>query len=118
MGRFEDVRERIFQFVLRIMKLCNYLTKTESNKVIINQLLRASTSIGANLEEAAGAHTKQEFIYCLNISKKESRETNYWLRLLSESVKNKMKLLITEGEEIVKILSASVKSAKMAKISN
>lgn len=79
MKSYEDVRERVFNFTLRIMNLCNNLPKTQSNIVIINQILRSSSSIGANLEEAAGAYTRKEFVHSLNISKKESRETNYWL---------------------------------------
>lgn len=56
-----------------------------SNDVILRQLIRSATSIGANLEEATGAHSRNDFIYGMNIAKKESRESNYWLRLLMQT---------------------------------
>lgn len=117
MAKFDDVRSRVFTFALNIIKMCNTFPKTESNRVIIRQILRSATSIGANLEEAAGAHTRAEFLHCLNISKKEARETDYWLRLSFESnnivVKNNMKHLLIESLEITKILTASVKNTSM-----
>src|SRR4030065_4105 len=112
----EDIRERAFKFALRIIKLCKELPKNEINRVLINQVLRSGTSVGANLEEALGSHTKAEFTNSTNIAKKEARETNYWLKLITESsdarTKNRMKSLIDEAEEITKILTASVKKLK------
>src|SRR4030042_2876572 len=107
--RPEDIRERAFKFALRVIKLCKELPKNETNRVLINQVLRSGTSIGANLEEALGAHTKAEFTNSTNIAKKEARETVYWLKLIAESngpeIKHRMQRLILEGEEIVKILT-------------
>ena len=112
----EDIRERSFKFALRIIKLCKELPKNEVNKVLVNQVLRSGTSIGANLEEALGAHTKAEFTNSTNIAKKEARETNYWLRLMAESnglkIKKRMENLLDEAEEIIKILTSSVKKLK------
>ncbi|OGY26462.1 MAG: hypothetical protein A2Z24_00360 [Candidatus Woykebacteria bacterium RBG_16_44_10] len=116
MRKPEDIRERAFKFALRIIKLCKELPKNEINRVLINQVLRSGTSIGANLEEALGAHTKAEFTNSTNIAKKEARETNYWLRLMAESnglkIKKRMENLLSEAEEIVKILTSSVKKLK------
>ena len=115
MTKFENVRKRIFSFALDVIDMCNKLPKSESNKIIARQVIRSATSIGANLEEAAGAYTKNDFIYGLNISKKETRETNYWLRLLAQSnptLKSKqLETLITESEELLRILIVSVKNA-------
>jgi four helix bundle protein len=112
----EDIRERAFKFALRVIKLCKELPKNEINRVLINQVLRSGTSIGANLEEALGAHTKAEFTNSTNIAKKEARETNYWLRLMAESnslkIKKRMENLLSEAEEIIKILTSSVKKLK------
>ena len=83
---------------------------------MINQVLRSGTSVGANLEEALGAHTKAEFTNSTNIAKKEARETIYWLKLITESsdarTKDRMKSLMGEAEEITKILTASIKKLK------
>jgi four helix bundle protein len=116
MRKFEDVQQRVFQFALDVIDLCNHLPQTEANKIIIRQIIRSVTSIGANIEEALGAFTKNDFTYTMNVAKKESRETNYWLRIISESnpisVRNNMKKILLEGEEIVKILSATVRSSR------
>lgn len=116
MRKFEDVQQRVFQFALDVIDLCNHLPQTEANKIIIRQIIRSVTSIGANIEEALGAFTKNDFTYTMNVAKKESRETNYWLKIISESnpisVRNNMKKILLEGEEIVKILSATVRSSR------
>ena len=79
-----DIRERSFQFALRIVNLCSYLDEHRlCNRLIINQLLDAGTSVGANLEEAAAGQTPRDFIHKNAISLKEARESKYWLRLIS-----------------------------------
>lgn len=116
MKNFEDVRERVFKFALGVIEVSSKLPKNQSNFVIIQQLLRSATSIGANLEEAAGAHTRTDFIYNMNISKKEARESSYWLRLLfqsnPQSIQALLQPLLSESEELIKILTSSVKNAR------
>lgn len=68
-----DIRERAFQFAVRIVKLCQYLSeKTEVNRILLNQLFAAGTSIGANLEEAGSGETGRDFIHKNSISLKRS----------------------------------------------
>lgn len=91
------------------------LPKTYVNVIIINQIIRSVTSIGANIEEARGGHTKTDFTYGMNIAKKEARETIYWLKLIMEmnsSFSSRLNLLLQENEEIIKILTAIVKTSK------
>lgn len=111
--KYEPINERAFKFAVRVINLCKSLPKDETNRILINQVIRSATSIGANLEEASGAHTKAEFINCTNISRRESRETDYWLRVIYEvnnqTIKNRMKELLKESDEIVSILVSSVK---------
>ncbi len=107
------IQEKSFQFSLDIMKL--HLQMTEKKDYIISrQLLRSATSIGANVEEAIGGQSKRDFVSKMNIALKESREANYWLRLLNES--NYLGLQyesnLRESLELVRILSAIVKSSK------
>lgn len=83
--------------------------------VISKQLLKAGTSIGANVEEAQQAQSKKDFIAKLSISLKEANETRYWLRLISDSSKEDQKsahLLIQEVEELIRLLTAIIKKAK------
>jgi len=78
-------------------------------------LVHSGASIGANMEETTAASSKQDFIYKTNISHREARESNYWLRLIKESgMINSLQLdeLITESHEIMKILGAIVSKAR------
>ena len=77
--------------------------------------MRSGTSIGANVSESQSAFTKKDFIHKMGISLKEARETEYWLKLLNESntiKKNEYKSLYNYCEEISKLLTTIIKSAK------
>lgn len=79
------------------------------------QLLKAGTSIGANVEEALGAQSRKDFISKMSIAYKEARETNYWLRLRRDSnvyTSNSLEYLISESNELNKILSSIIKTSK------
>lgn len=110
----EDIRKRAFRFAVEVINLCRTLPKDEANRVLVYQVIRSATSIGANLEEATGAHTKAEFTNSTNIARRESRETYYWLQMIyevnDESVKKKMNNILQESNEIVSILVVSVKN--------
>lgn len=111
----QDIGERVFDFAVRVLKMTQSLPRNYINISIISQIIRSATSIGANIEEARGAHTKTDFTYGMNIAKKEARETFYWLRLIVEMnsvFSNKLESLLKENEEIIKILTAIVKKAK------
>lgn len=107
----DAIRERAFAFAVRIVKLCRFLEKnSDVGKTVINQLLDAGTSIGANLEEAIAGQSKADFIHKSSISLKEARESNYWLRLIlatssfEENVKNGIEELEKESSIIAKII--------------
>ena len=85
-GKYKyDIHERIYKFILRVIKLVNSLPKTASNSVVSQQLLRCATSIGANDQEADGTLTKKDFVHCYTIVRKEIKETNFWLRLIEDT---------------------------------
>ena len=107
--------EKSFQFSLKIIALVSQLKQRKVEQVLLNQLLKSGTSIGANIEEAIGGSSKKDFIYKLEIAYRESRETNYWLRLFKEgglSEKESTLLLLNDCDEIQKILSAILTSSK------
>lgn len=111
----QDIKERTFDFALRIINLSNHLPKTKAGNVLGNQVLRAGTSIGANVEEAEAAYTKESFTYKMNIALSEARETHYWLRLLKKSkiVKpTRLDDIINEADQLKKILGAIVSKAR------
>ena len=79
-----EIKERTFDFATRIVRLCRALEEMSgAPRTLANQLLRSGTSIGANVEEAHGSHSKPDFIAKMSIATKEARETNYWLRLIA-----------------------------------
>ena len=112
----KDIRERTFEFALRIIKLCNELNRKPGVcRDISRQLLKAGTSVGANTEEAQAAQNKPDFISKNSIALKEARETHYWLRLLIAAKvipENTLAELRDEADEIKRILGSIVVSAK------
>jgi len=74
--------ERAFEFAIRILKVCQQLwQRGPIARHIASQLMRCATSIGSNAEEAQDAQTKPDYIAKMAVSRKESRETLYWLRI-------------------------------------
>ena len=111
----EDIKDRTFRFALIIISLVESLPNTVSAKTIGKQLIRSGTSIGANIEEATAAHSKEDFISRMNVALREARETLYWLRLLEVSkilLKPLSVEVLKEADEITKILEAIVSSAR------
>lgn len=91
------------------------MPKDVASATIARQLIRSGTSVGANVEEAEAAHSKAEFIQNINIARKEARESLYWLRLVGETNMvraSRLKELIAEAEQIVKILTAIVRNSR------
>ena len=107
--------EKSLKFATRIVKLYQYLVKEKKESIISKQLIRSGTSIGANANEAVYGVSQADFIATLQISLKETAETEYWLRLLvmsgyiDETQGNSM---INDCLEIKRILIASLKTAK------
>jgi len=109
------VKDKSYDLALRIVKLCKYLRNDKREFVLSKQVLRSGTSIGANIEEAIGGHTKKEFISKLSIAYKESRETHYWLRLLKDAEfigKTEFDSLVADLVEVQKLLVSILKTSK------
>ncbi len=114
-----DIRERAFAFAVRIVKLCQYLDKHRLvSKTLITQLLKAGTSVGANLEEGQAGQSKPDFISKHAIALKEARESYYWLRLFLAShefeiqIRTGIEELRDESREISLVVGAIIVSAK------
>lgn len=117
-----EIQDRTLEFGVKILKFADKLPKTHSGNVLVKQLVRAGTSIGANLEEADGAASKKDFINKVIIARKEARETRFWLRLIKKAElinnsanKAKLEELIKESYELMKILSSIANKAKEKK---
>jgi len=117
-----QIQERTLEFGVKILKFADKLPRTIAGSVLAKQLIRSGTSIGANMEEADGAASKNDFINKVTIARKEARETRYWLELISkaELIHNKsnqeeLVALIQEAYELMKILSSIINKAKEKK---
>ncbi len=111
----EDIKQRTFAFAVQITSLFRDIHGTETGKAIGYQLVRAGTSIGANVEEADAGYTKKEFIYKMNIALGETRETHYWLRLMQATdtrVASRIEPLLSEAAELRKILATIVRKSR------
>jgi four helix bundle protein len=110
-----DICMRTFDFAVRIVKLCHYLNeKPGISRILSSQLLRAGTSIGANVEDSPAGQSRADFINRYDIALKEARETHYWLRLLiaAEIVPEaRLAELLNEADELARIIGAIVVSA-------
>ena len=110
--------EKSLKFAARIVKLYQYLVNEKKESIISKQIVRSGTSIGANANEAAYGVSKGDFIAKMQISLKETAETEYWLKLLivSEYIeKNHGESMLSDCIEIKRMLIASLKTVKNAK---
>ena len=103
-----DIHERIFKFVVDVLKICNKLPRTSVNQAVICQLISSVTSVGANDQEADGAITRKDFINKYSIVRKEAKETRFWLRVVSKMnprYNPEATTYLKENLEIIKIVS-------------
>ncbi|HQO32178.1 MAG TPA: four helix bundle protein [Chitinophagales bacterium] len=104
--------EKSIDFSLSIIKYCEILER-EKKFVIANQLLKAGTSIGANIFEAQHAESKQDFIHKMKIAMKETNETMYWLTLCEKSEQYpEIGTLKEDASSIFKIISKIIATSK------
>jgi four helix bundle protein len=106
-----DLKQRCFEFSLKVIRLTDDLPNKRSAWIIADQLIRAACSIGANLVEARGSSSRLEFKKYCEISLKSANETQYWLALLRDTKISSAAFvdpLLKEAEELTKMLAAGV----------
>lgn len=110
-----DLEERTYQFARQVRAFVKTLPRTICNMEDVKQVVRSSGSVGANYIEANEATSKKDFAYRIRISRKESKETRYWLRLLNthdeESLNKERDRLIQESTELMLIFGAILKKS-------
>lgn len=118
MNNKENVlKEKSYKFALRVVNLYKHLAENKKKYVLSKQVMRSGTSIGANVTEGNQAQSKSDFIHKMSIANKEAFETEYWLCLLRDAkyiTDNQAESLITDCNELQKILTSSIKTAKKA----
>lgn len=103
------------EFAVSIVNLCTDIKEHRKSNVLLNQLLRSGTSVGANIHEANYAASKADFINKLQIALKECYETDYWLSLFKETniiTEEEYKSMYAKCSKIRKLLIASITTAK------
>ena len=107
------VKEKSFDFAIRIVKLYKYLMDEKKEFVLSKQILRSGTSIGANINEAQQGQSKKDFLMKVNIALKECTETKYWIELLSATDyinQEQKESIIKDCIEMEKMLTSLVKT--------
>ncbi|GAB4138924.1 MAG: four helix bundle protein [Planctomycetaceae bacterium] len=113
--RGQELRDRTKQFALRVIRMYVALPKTTEAQVIGKQVLRSGTSVAANFREATRARSDAEFISKLGIVEQELDETALWMELLVESEivsENRLRPLIQETDELLRIIVSTIKTKK------
>jgi len=103
-----DIKLRTFEFALDNLKMCKEIAENHKEYILTKQLIRSSTSVGANVREAKNAVSKKDFVFKLGIAQKECDESIYWLELLKAFLNEDIKELdanLIEARELMKIIS-------------
>ena len=119
--RGEELEGRTKRFSVAIIQFVSKVPRNNVTEVLIHQLVKSATSIGANYREATRAESKVDFIHKIGIVEKEANETLYWLELVQETIATNTTIiepLLKENHELLAIFAASRKTAKKSPISN
>jgi four helix bundle protein len=114
-GKQYDLEERTLNFGKRIVRMTKALPKNTANFEFTSQIIRSGCSVGANYIEANEALGKKDFLMRMRISRKESKETIFWLNLIIENnltLENRIKPLFQEATELLKILSSIIEKSQ------
>jgi len=114
-----EIQDRTLRFAIRTAKFVRKISRDITFDVLVRQLLRSATFIGANMREADSASSRKDFINKVLIAKKEAQETEYWLEIFrgadfikNEENKKELSYLLSECHEIILVLAAIVRKAK------
>src|SRR3954463_3265734 len=111
----KELEDRTFEYGVRLMKLGMSLTAKKVSFRVIDQVVGAGTSVGANVEESHAASSRVDFVHKRDIALRECRESVYWLRLLVAATVIKGVLvaeLIDEGRQLARILAKGILSTR------
>lgn len=110
-----DLEERTFKFAKQVISFIKMLPRTTANIEISKQLVRSSGSVGANYIEANEALGKKDFLLHIKISRKEAKESRYWLRLLEiedAALDGKRQVLTGEAQELMNIFGVILRKSE------
>jgi four helix bundle protein len=117
MTKGDDIEERLIDFAVRIIRVCEALPNTPAGKHIRGQLLRSGTSAAPNYGEARGAESAKDFVHKLKIGLKELNESRIWLKIAMRTEmlpEKRLDNLLDECDQLCRIISASIQTAKQS----
>lgn len=107
----KEFKNRVYQFVLRLIRFADRLPNDSSSRVIKEQLIRSGSSVGANYIEAEAASSSRDFANFFSYALKSANETKFWLSLLQDLEKaswEETEQLLAEVSEIANVLASSI----------
>jgi four helix bundle protein len=109
-----DLEDRTLAFAKRVVSFIHGVTHSISNVEIVKQLIRSAGSVGANHIEANESLGKKDFLFHIRISRKEAKETRYWLQLIEfpDTLKEEQTKFIQETTELMKIFGAILEKSR------
>ena len=116
LDKAKQLQDRSKRFAIRIINMFRALPKTDEARIIGKQVLRSGASVAANYRAACRGRSKAEFAAKMGIVVEEIDETVFWMELLVDAeivTMDKMKALISEGNELLAIFAASRRTAKL-----
>ncbi|TDH27449.1 four helix bundle protein [Segetibacter sp. 3557_3] len=109
------LKDKSFNFAIRVINLYKYLTEVKKEFVMSKQLLRSGTAIGALIREAQNGESKMDFVHKLAIAQKECDESLYWLELLHQTQflsESEFQSIHSEAENILRMIKSSIITVK------
>ena len=115
MAKGDNIEERLIEFAVRIINVCNSLPKTYTGRHIHGQLIRSGTSPAPNYAEARGAESSKDFIHKLKIVLKELNESRVWIKIVIRAKmlpEQRLNELLDECDQLCRIISSSIQTAR------
>ena len=110
-----QLRQRTFQFGVRVASAVEALPKSETARILGRQLLRAGTSVGANYRAETRTRSRADFVAKLGVVEEECDQSSYWIEMIiARKLLKKVRLnsLLTEANELLAITVSSIKTAR------
>lgn len=118
MAKGDDIEERLIDFAVRVINVCDKLPKDRTGaRHIRGQLVRSGTSPAPNYGEARGAESQRDFIHKLKIVLKELNESRIWLKMIIRTemlAEKRLVELLDECDQLCRIISSSIQTASQA----
>ena len=114
MAKGDDIEERLIEFAVRIVRLCNAMPKTTAGRHLGNQLVRSGTSPAFNYGEARAAESKRDFVHKMRVVHKKLNESNINFKIIQRSKllpENRLSSIMDECDQLCRIINASIQTA-------